>query len=44
MNNELDEIYLIVLLDDICISKDYKCNFNMNYEKYILKQYVLKTS
>ena len=44
MNNEHDEIDLIVLLDYICTSKDYKCNFNMNYEEYPLNKYVLKTS
>ena len=44
MNNEHDEIDLIVLLDYICTSKDYKFNFNMNYEEYPLNKYVLKTS
>ena len=42
MHNEHYGIYLIILLDYICISKDYKFNFNMNYGEYPLKKYVLK--
>ena len=41
MNNEHYGIYLIILLDYICTSKDYKFNFNMNYKEYPLKKYVL---
>ena len=44
MNNEHYGIYLIILLDYICTSKDYKFNFNLNYEEYPLKIYVLKAS
>ena len=44
MNNEHYEIYLIIFLDYICTSNDYKFNFNMNYEEYQLKKYILKTS
>ena len=42
MHNEHYGIYLIILLDYICTSKDYKFNFNMNYGEYPLKKYVLK--
>ena len=41
MNNEHDRIDFIILLDYACTSKDYKCNFNTNYEEYPLKKYVL---
>ena len=44
MNNKHEELHIIVLLDYTCISKDYKCSYNMNYEEYPLMKYVIKAS
>ena len=44
MNNEHDGKKFTVLLGYICTSKDYKYSFNMNYEDYLLKKYVLEAS